>query len=235
MDRNEMLLSKEICDSIKRKTVLVCGVGGVGGFAAESIARLGVGKIILIDRDVVEESNKNRQIIALDSTIGKSKVVVMKSRILDINKNCEVVAINDFFDKKLCDTLSLYSIDYVIDAIDTLSPKWDLIKFCLSKNIPFISCLGMGKKIDPMKVTITTLDKTEVDPVAKKMREFARKADIDLKLINVVFSSEIPMENKIEQDGETLKEKHPISSSIFVPATAGLLCGYAFLNFIKGN
>lgn len=235
MDRNEMLLSKEVCDSIKTKTVLICGVGGVGGFAAESIARLGAGSIILIDKDVVEKSNKNRQIIALDSTIGKSKVDVMKNRIIDINKECKVIAINDFFDRRLYSMLKNYRIDYVIDAIDTLSPKWELIKFCLDNNIPFVSCLGMGKKLNPMKVTITTLNKTEIDPVAKKIREFARKDRIDLKKIKVVFSSEVPAKDVVKEEGETIKDKNPISSSVFVPAYAGILCGYEFLNYVKSQ
>lgn len=231
MDRNELLLSKEICEKIREKTVLVCGVGGVGGFAVESIARLEVENIILIDKDIVELSNKNRQIIALDSTINKNKVDVAKERILDINKNCNVKAINQFFNKDLYAVLDQYKIDYVIDAIDTLVPKWDLIKYCLDKKIPFVSCLGMGKRINPMKVTLTTLNKTENDPVAKKIREFARKDNIDLKLIPVVFSSEIPIKNNVELEGKTTKEKNPISSTIFVPSYAGLLCGYSFLNY----
>jgi len=107
------------------------------------------------------------------------------------------------------------------------------MKFCLDKNIPFVSCLGMGKKLNPQKVTITTLNKTEIDPVAKKMREFARKDGVDLKKIKVIFSSEIPLKNEIENEGDTSKERNPISSSIFVPAYAGLLCGYAFLEEVK--
>lgn len=235
MDRNELLLSKEICEKIKEKTVLVCGVGGVGGFATESVARLGVGKIILIDKDIVELSNKNRQIIALDSTINRNKVEVMKERILDINKDCQVEAINQFFNKELYAVLNQYKIDYIIDAIDTLTPKWDLIKYCLDKKIPFISCLGMGKRLNPLEVRITTLNKTENDPVAKKLREFARKDKIDLKLIPVVFSSEVPMKDKVVLEGETTKDRNPISSTIFVPAYAGLLCGYSFLKYFLND
>ena len=229
--RNELLLGEDISNKIRNLSILVVGCGGVGGYAIESLARLGVNNFTLVDNDDVDYTNFNRQIIACEQNINKSKVEAFKERILDINKDaiidCKKVLYNKeneafIFDKKY---------DFVVDAIDTLSLKWELIKTCISNNIKFISSMGMGNKVDLTKVKITTLDKTENDPVSKKIREFARKDNINLKLIPVVFSNELPYkQNKIiNENGETMKEKIPPSSIIFVPATAGLLMGQYIL------
>ena len=163
------LFKEEGINKLQNATVAVVGVGGVGGICAITLARSGVGNIIIQDFDIVEESNINRQIVANYNTIGMSKVDVLYNQIKEINPNCNIIKLNSFFDK---DNLSLfsYNIDYVIDAIDSFDSKCFLIENCINRNIKFISSMGAAKKIDPTKVEITKLNKTCCDPLAKKLR-----------------------------------------------------------------
>ena len=179
--RNEMLLTKEVCDKIANLNVLVVGCGGVGGYAIESLLRLGVKNFTLVDNDDVEITNFNRQIIATNSNLNKSKVEAFKERILDVNSEASVDCKRVLYNEESNDFVFDKEYDFVVDAIDTLSLKWMLIKHCIKNNIKFISSMGMGNKIDLTKVEITTLDKTINDPVSKKMREFAKKDNIKLK------------------------------------------------------
>jgi len=226
--RNELYYGKDFSDKLKRLKVCVIGLGGVGGYAVEALARLGVENFVVIDKDRVDITNVNRQIIALTSTIGREKTDVVKERIMDINPNAKVKEYCDFLNKENIGIISEEKVDYVIDAIDTISVKWELMKLCLDNNIKFVSSMGMGNREDLTKIKLTTLDKTNYDPVAKKIREFARKEQRykDMKKINVVFSSEIPKKQTkvVEKDGQTLKEVLPPSSVIFTPSVAGLLC-----------
>ena len=232
--RNEMLLGKQVSDNIRNKCVFICGCGGVGSYAIEAVARMGVNKIIICDMDVVDVTNINRQVIATNSTIGKSKVDLEEERIKDINPNCEVIKINNKFSSLIYKDLDEYNIDFIIDAIDTITCKWELIKYAIERNIDIISSLGMGNRMDPTKVYITRLDKTENDPLAKKLRSMARKEKYDLKKVNVVCSKELPIKVGIVNDeGTTMKDKYPISSMMMVPATAGIYCAYYFLNKTK--
>jgi len=228
--RNELYFGKEMSDKFKEVKVCVVGLGGVGSYAVEALVRLGVENFVIIDKDKVDITNLNRQLIALESTLGKDKTSVVKERILDINPNAVVKEYNMFFNKENSHVIIDEKVDYVIDAIDTITCKWELIKLCLDNNIKFISSMGMGNREDLTKIDITTLDKTNYDPVAKKLREFIRKEnrDKDMKKINVVFSSEIPKKqsNIIKDNGNTLKENCPPSSIIFTPSVAGLLCAY---------
>lgn len=229
--RNELLLGEDICNKLSNMSVLIVGVGGVGGYAIESLLRLGVGKFTLVDNDNVDITNFNRQIIATSSNLNKSKVEAFKERILDINKDAIVDCKKVLYSKESEEFVFDKTYDYVVDAIDTLSLKWELIKTCLRKNIPFISSMGMGNKLDLTQIEVTTLDKTINDPVSKKLREFARKDKIDLKKIEVVFSKELPHKQNviINNEGNTLKEKIPPSSIIFTPSVAGLLIGQRIL------
>jgi len=228
--RNELYAGKEVCANLKNIKVCVVGLGGVGAYAVEALARLGVENFVLVDKDNVDITNLNRQIIALESTLGKDKVEAVKERILDINPSINVKEYPVFFNKETSSLILDEKPDYVIDAIDTITCKYELIKICLDNNIKFISSMGMGNREDLTKIDITTLDKTNYDPVAKKLREFIRKEnrDKDMKKINVVFSSEIPKKqsNIIKDNGNTLKENCPPSSIIFTPSVAGLLCAY---------
>lgn len=207
--------SKIVGDSVgtlSSKTVLVLGCGGVGGYVVEALARSNIGSLILVDFDTVEESNINRQIIALDSTIGKKKVDVLESRVLDINPNCEVIKISDFIDSNNINLLFQYSIDYFVDACDTMSTKKEVILECLKRKIPFISSMGTGNRLDPSKLEIIDIRKTNNDPLAKILRKFVKDERIKQKIM-VLCSSELPVKTHDRTPG----------SSAFVPSSAGLL------------
>lgn len=215
--RNEALLGKELNDTLINKTVLIIGLGGVGGYAAEGIARLGVKKIILVDFDRVEESNINRQIIALTDNVSKLKVDLFEERIKRINPEAIVIKRPIFVDK---DNINIFDgVDFVIEAIDTISAKFLIIKECLNRRIPFVSSMGMARRIDSTQVRIDKLSKTSGDGVAKKLRELGRKEKIDLDKIKVVYSLELPQ----EIEGEALP------SIMSVPASAGLACVSAYI------
>lgn len=225
-ERTALLLGEENLDKLKNSTVMVVGVGGVGSYACEALARSGVGRLILIDKDDVSLSNLNRQIIANYNTVGLSKVDVMKDRILSYNPNCEVIGFKEFYSKDLT-SIWEYKIDVVIDAIDTMTSKMDLIEECAIRKIPCISSMGMANRLDPTKVIVTTLDKTTNDPVAKVMRELVKKRRFNKKVV-VAFSEEVPIKQNqiINEEGNTRKDRIPPSSMIFVPASAGLACAY---------
>ena len=229
--RNELLLGEEVVKRLENLSILVVGCGGVGGYAIESLARLGVRYFTLVDNDVVDYSNYNRQIVACDDSVGKNKVDAYKERILNINKEAQVDCKAIVYNKENENLIFDKKYDFVVDAIDTLSLKWELIKTCINNKIKFISSMGMGNKLDLTKIEILTLDKTYNDPVSKKLREFARKDKVPLNKIPVVFSSELPYkQNKVVSvDSKVLKDRVPPSSIVFVPAAAGLLMGQYIL------
>ena len=220
--RNIQLFGEEKCRLLGTKTVLVAGLGGVGGYAVEALARLGFGKLVLIDFDTVDTSNINRQIIALDSTIGCKKTELFKTRIKEINPCCEVITYNSFINKDSLEFFEEHKIDYIVDAIDTLESKILLIKKAQELNIPIVSCMGMANRIDATKIIETTLNKTEYDPVAKKIRYLCRKENIDLKNIKVVCSKEEPF---------TEVDK-VLPSCVIVPSVAGIICAQVVLKEI---
>ena len=211
LDRLNLILSEENINKIKSLNILIVGVGGVGGYALESLVRSGVENITIIDADIIEESNLNRQIIALNSTIGEDKVLVAKNRALDINKNIKINAIKTFLDKDNINDLDIRSYDYIIDACDTITTKVLLIKKAYENNINILSCMGTGNRFNPEKLTITKLSKTNNDPLAKIMRKLLKEEGI--KDVLVCWSAELPVKNNSRTPG----------SAIFVPATAGLL------------
>lgn len=231
-ERFELLIGKENLTKLQNSTVAIFGLGGVGSYALESLARSGVGTLIVVDFDTIDPTNINRQVIALNSTVGKKKTEVAASRIKDINPQCKVIEYPIFINKDSLPEIFNQKIDGAIDAIDVLTSKWELIKQLQAKNIPFISSLGMGGRMDPTKIEITTLDKTSYDPLARSLRSLIRKEDGSMKF-PVVYSREqtfnITGDNP---QGNTRKEKHPIGSSIFVPATAGLVAGSYILKRI---
>lgn len=234
--RLEALIGETAMERLKNSCVLIVGVGGVGSFAVEALARSFVGKLILVDMDTIALSNLNRQLPAVLDTVGQPKVAVMKERIHAINPQCEVVAIQDFYQREKSECFR-GKVDFVIDAIDTLSSKLDLIEECAKRKIPMISSLGMGNRLDPTRITITTLDQTSGDPLARALRQQARKRGLSLK-IPVVFSHELPNQKKrLENDeGKTRKEKRPPSSSAFVPSAAGLaMASFAVRSLIEPN
>ena len=221
--RLEKVIGFDNLNNLSNKTVLVLGVGGVGGYVVESLARSNIGTLILVDYDKVEESNINRQIIALNSTIGKSKVDVLEERIKDINSGCKVIKIDKFIDNNNYLELFDNNIDYFVDACDTVLVKKLVIKECLKRNIPFISSMGTGNKLDPSKLVITDIRKTVNDPLARILRKFVRDEKINKKVM-VLTSSELPIKTGDRTPGSTA----------FVPSSAGLLiASYIVRSFIK--
>jgi tRNA A37 threonylcarbamoyladenosine dehydratase len=234
--RNELAIGKEGLDIMKNSTVAILGVGGVGSFAAEALARSGVGRIVLVDKDDVDITNINRQLIALLSTVGKPKVDIMKERIKDINPDCEVIALKIFYTEATYEEFFSYNLDFVVDASDTIMYKLHLMKECLKRNIPIISAMGAANKTDPTRFQIADISKTHTDPIAKVLRTKLRKEGIR-KGIPVVFSDESPI--VIREDvrkvvgndqAATRKGKMPPSSNAFVPSTCGLIMASYVVN-----
>ncbi|MGM9986782.1 MAG: ThiF family adenylyltransferase [Bacillaceae bacterium] len=239
--RNELAFGKEGLNILQGSTVAVLGIGGVGSFAAEALVRSGVGRIILVDKDIVDITNVNRQIHALLSTVGRPKVEVMKERLLDINPDCEVIALQMFFTDETVEKFFEVPLDFVVDASDTISYKILLIKECLRRRIPFISSMGAANKMDPTRFKVVDITKTTTDPIAKVIRTKLRKEKIKGK-VPVVFSDENPIvirediRKEIVSDENTpiRKAKMPPSSNAFVPSVAGLIAAsYVVRQLIK--
>ncbi len=214
--REELIIGKENVDKLNSKKVAVFGIGGVGSYVVEGLARAGVKKFVLIDNDAVAESNINRQLIALHSTIGMSKVEVAKNRILDINLNAKVEIRQEFYSKDTNNWID-NSIDYIVDAIDTVSSKLDLIEQAKTLNIPIISCMGTGNKLDPTRFEVVDISKTSVCPLAKVMRKELKNRGI--KNVKVLYSKEEP----IKAIADYVNGKHSPGSISFVPSVAGLI------------
>ena len=188
--RTELLLGKEKNECLKTSTVLVAGVGGVGGYAVEMLARAGVGNLVIIDDDVVKETNINRQIIATAKNVGTSKVQLMKERILNINPQASVLAIRDFIDEdNVGEFIRRFKPNFVIDAIDSISPKIALIKYCIENNVKIISSMGAGGRLDPSKIQYADISKTTNCALARTVRERLKKQGIT-KGLPTVFSTE---------------------------------------------
>lgn len=219
--RLELLITKEKVDKLKQSTVLILGIGGVGGYVVEALARCFIGTIILVDYDTIDESNINRQIIAMHSNIGKKKTEEFKKRILDINPNCNVVIHNIFYEEENKEVVFDQKIDFVVDACDSMKSKQIIIEECLKRKIKFISSMGTGNKLDPTKFEITDIRKTSYDPIAKKIRKWVKENRIKEK-IPVLYSKEIP----IKIDTST------IGSISFVPSTAGLFLASYVVNHL---
>lgn len=237
--RNELAVGTEGIDLLKSKTVAILGVGGVGSFAAEACARSGIGRIILVDKDNVDITNINRQLVAYISTIGRSKSEVMKERIADINPACEVIDMHMFYTEETYEQFFAMNIDYVIDASDTIIYKIHLMKECLKRGIKIISSMGAANKTDPTRFKIMDISKTHTDPIAKIIRTKLRKEDHITKGIPVVISDESPIivrEDVVgtvgKPDAAIRKAKMPPSSNAFVPSTVGLICASWVINDI---
>lgn len=229
--RTELLIGQEGVEKLYSKKVAIFGIGGVGSFVAEALARSGVGSLVLIDDDDICITNINRQIHALRSTVGRAKVEVMKERILDINPKINVIAHKRLYTSETAEELLDSSYDYVVDAIDMVSSKLDLAERCYRMNIPIMSSMGAGNKLDPTKFEITDIYKTSICPLAKVMRKELRKRDV--KKLKVVYSKEAPIKpNKAEipktekstQEDKIQKIKRQTPGSVaFVPSVAGLI------------
>ena len=223
-DRLLKILSEEDFNKIKNLNILLVGVGGVGGYALESLARLGVGNFTIVDNDIVDITNLNRQIISLHSNIGKKKVDIAKNRVLDINPDCNIKTIAKFITKDNIDILFNEKYDFIIDACDTITTKVLLIKYAKDYDIPLISIMGTGNRFDPTKVVIKDIFKTNNDPLAKIMRKLLREEKISKQI--VICSEEKPIK---------ISDRTPGSTSL-VPSTAGIFAAYYVIsNIINKN
>ena len=221
-ERLELIIGKDNVNKLNNTKVLVIGLGGVGGILTETLVRNGIKDITIIDNDIVDITNKNRQVIALDSTVGKKKTDVMKERLLDINKECNITVITEFIDESNIDLLFKNPVDYVIDACDTVNTKILLIEECLKRNIKIISSMGMGKKTNLSKLKIMDIRKTSYDKLAKVVRKKLRDDGINEKVM-VLSSDEEPIDTK-----ENIGSYSPLTSA------AGLLIAdYVIKDIIK--
>ncbi|MBU7593695.1 tRNA threonylcarbamoyladenosine dehydratase [Metabacillus halosaccharovorans] len=238
--RNELAIGKEGLNILKNSTIAVLGIGGVGSFSAEALARSGVGRLVLVDKDDVDITNVNRQIHALVSTVGQPKVDLMAERIKDINPDCEVISLKMFYTEETYEQFFAHNLDYVVDASDTISYKIHLMKECIKRNIPIISSMGAANKMDPTRFQVADISKTHTDPIAKVIRTRLRKEGIH-KGIKVVFSDESPIvireevRKEVGNDAAPIrKAKMPPSSNAFVPSVAGLIMGgYVITELLK--
>lgn len=222
LEKSIGLIGKEKIDSFKDKKILVIGIGGVGGTALEGLARSGFKNFVIVDSDVVDVSNLNRQILFAQDDVGKDKVECAKKHLLKIVPDLNIECFKAKVGKEKIDSLLRIRPDFIVDAIDDVEGKLHIYEYCLNNGINFISSLGMGNRLDPEKVVITNLNKTENDPLARKIRYEVKQKGLDAKCVPVVFSKENPV----------LKSKKPYSM-IMVPSTAGLLIVKYVLSTIK--
>ena len=220
LSRVQMLIGKENVEKLLNSKVIIFGIGGVGGYATEAIARCGVENIDIVDNDLVSITNLNRQIVALNSTIGKYKVDVMKERLLDINPNLKINAHKIFYSEDTKPEFDFSKYDYVIDAIDTVSAKLIIIEECYKTKTKIISSMGTGNKINPSMLEVSDIYKTSVCPLARVMRYELKRRNIPK--LKVVYSKEKPIEPKEINIEQTPKKTVPASIS-FVPSAAGLI------------
>lgn len=223
LERLELLIGDKI-QEIKNKSILIVGIGGVGGYALEAITRAGVEKIIIVDNDTIDSSNLNRQIISNQNNIGNKKIDEAEKRIKSINPECTVIKSELYLDEFNVHTLFNQKIDYILDCCDTISVKKELIRISINKKIKLISSMGTGNKLNPSKLEIMDIRKTSYDPIAKIIRKMIKDEHINSKIM-VVASTEQP----IKTNSKT------IGSTSFVPAVAGLLMASYVINDIIGE
>jgi len=235
--RNAIVFGNKGLEILANTTVVVLGVGGVGSFAIEALARSGVGTIIIYDKDVVDITNINRQVHALTSTIGRSKCELMAERVKLINPNCKMIIHNTFVTSDNITTIFAQKPDYIIEAIDTISIKIEIIIQALKHEIPLISSMGMANKLDPTKITITDIWKTQNDPIARIIRKALRERRLGDQKVPVVFSNELPRKPQKSElseianhDSAIRKQQIPPASVAYVPSVAGLLAASFVIN-----
>lgn len=227
--RTECLIGKQNMERLKNSTVAVFGIGGVGSFCVEGLARAGVGKFILVDNDTINRSNINRQIHALEDTVGQFKTLCQKERILKINKDANVTTYEIFYLKETMDKADIKNCDYIVDAMDTISAKLTLIKYAKENGIKIISCMGTGNKFDNKAFKVADIFDTRVCPLCKVMRKELKA--INIESLKVVYSEEEPKQfEKVKKDNA---REIPASIS-FVPSVAGLIiCGEVIKSLIN--
>ena len=233
-ERTSILLGEQVLDSLAAKKVMVVGLGGVGAYAAEMLCRAGIGNMVLIDSDTVGQTNLNRQLIALNSTLGKLKSEVLAQRLLDINPKVQLTIISEYVEEENIPRIfeTAGELDYVVDAIDTLAPKISLIKHCVQNGIPHVTAMGAGAKLDATKIRIADLSKSYNCPLAYILRKKLRKEGIS-KGFKVVFSEELPDREAIVPMEERNK-KSQVGTISYLPAVFGCVCAQAAIEHLIG-
>lgn len=232
--RTQMLIGEYAMERLKNARVAVFGLGGVGSWAVEALARAGVGQLTIVDNDNVSITNINRQLPALHSTVGQQKTEVLRQRILDINPQCNVICRNEFFDAQTCRDWFFSGYDYVIDAIDTVKSKLLLIELTYAVGTPIISCMGMGNRLDPTKITVSDIGKTSYDGLARVMRKELKKRGIP-KLKCVWSTEEAVTPGECDEPLPVGSSRRSLPGSIsFVPSTAGLIIAGEVIRDICG-
>ena len=232
-ERTELLLKKEGVDKLQLANILVVGLGGVGAYAAEMLCRAGVGSLHIIDADTIHPSNRNRQLLALKSTDGQSKALLMKERLLDINPELKIKADELFLRYELTEQVLNNGYDYIIDAIDSLVPKIDLIKTALNKNIPIVSSMGSGGKTNPSKIRIADFSETYNDKLARMLRKRMHKVGI-YSGFKVVFSSEKTNPEAVKFVENELNKKTTVGTISYMPALFGSFMAAEVIRSISG-
>lgn len=223
LERTTLLIGNESIEKLSKKHVLVVGLGGVGAYSAEMIARAGIGHMTIVDGDVVNETNINRQLLALHSQIGRSKAEIMAERLRDINPDIDLTVIDEFIKDERMRQLLDNKYDYVVDAIDTVSPKVFLICHCVELGHKIISCMGAGGRVDPTKLQIADISKTYNCKLAKTIRKRLHRKGID-KGVNVVFSSELVDKSAVIEVDDEENKKSTVGTISYMPALFGIYC-----------
>ena len=211
-DRTQVLIGKDNIEKLANIHVAVFGIGGVGSYTVEALVRAGIGEITIVDADIVDETNINRQLLATQDVIGQAKVDVLEKRILSINPEIKVNKIHQFYNEENREMFFNKRYDYVVDAIDSISSKIDLIKYCYDNKINIISSMGTANKIEPLKLKVTDIKKTTVCPLAKIIRK--KTKELGIEKLKVVYSEELPRKNE---------NTNVLGSISFVPSVAGLI------------
>lgn len=232
LERTELLVKEHGLDTLKEANVLVVGLGGVGSFAAEFLARAGIGKMTIVDGDTVDITNINRQLPALHSTIGKSKVELVAERLKDINPELQLTQINEFLTpERMEQVIDAQSFNYILDCIDSVSPKLSLIIAAKRRKIKIVSCMGAGGKTDPAKVSVKDLSKTNNCFLAKQVRKRLKKEKIN-KGVRCVFSSEIQNQDSLKMTDGTNFKRSFYGTISFIPALFGLYAAAEVINYL---
>jgi tRNA A37 threonylcarbamoyladenosine dehydratase len=230
-DRTKLVIGEANQEKLKNSKVVILGLGGVGSYIVEALARVGIEELIIVDFDVVTLTNKNRQLLALDSTIGFKKTKVIKDRIYEINKNCKVIEVDEFIDENNVEQIIPIDSDFVIDAIDKINSKVAIIDYCFKNNIRVISSMGTGNKLDPFRLEHCDIFETKNDPLAKKMRALLRKKGINK--LEVIYSDELPIRDSNEY--EKIDNKATPGSISYLPSIAGLMIASVVIRRILGE
>lgn len=234
LERSELLLGQEKIEILKNSHVLIVGLGGIGSFAGEFIARAGVGTITLIDGDAFDETNKNRQLTALDSTIGRNKAVVLAERIKDINSDVKLNVVQEFvLPERVWELLEEYKPDYVMDCIDSVTPKLEWLKACKRLKIKVISHLGAGGKMDPSCVQVTKLNKTYNCKLASHLKKRLKREKVEFDSIRAVFSSELQIKSSLKLTDGTNYKKSFYGTVSYMPGLFGLMGAAEVIRYLS--